>query len=371
MIFAPVIIGWYMSTLMFYLCIIFGCYFATIKSQNKVLILLTRRIDLWSAIVSGILLFVKGFGTTGRDLRGGYYYNFSKAVSLKTFPDYTVEIGYRILNVIVRNITKSYSVLVFLVAFLSIYPVISLLKKYKNDIDLPVAVLMYLTIFFFSGLSPIRICLAAAFSLYAFDAMIENHTIKALFWVIFASLFHSAALILIIPFFCLAIRCFNKKMIGFSLFLLFLSGYLGRKVLTIIMSGSERYSIYSSFDNVHIGMEQLFYFVPLFAVYFIGKKKDINKRFEIIAFLYLSTAFCLGMLGYIVSIFGRFRDVFLPLIFIVAYYTKRLKMMYPKNKLLINILVITYCIARFYIYISQYYIMEDIMPYTNIWGWII
>lgn len=370
--FTQINVDWYTSTFLFYLGLIIGCYVITIVTQNKPVVGFSgRRSYLWSLIVPFVLLFVKGFGTTGRDLRNGYFYNYMNATSLSSFPDYTVETGYRVLNVIIRNITTQYWVLVFVIACLSIYPVIAILKKYKDRIDLPAAILLYMSIFFFNGFSPLRMCLAAALGLFAFDAMAEKRTIKALIWIIIASLFHTSSLVLIIPYFFSSIKGLNKKMIAFSLTAFFLVGYLGRASLTSMLAENDRYYIYSSFDSVHIGFEQIIYFFPLFIIFYYGRKCDADKHFSILAFSYLSTAFCFGMLGYVFSIFGRFRDMFVPLIIIVPYYVRLLKKKYPGYQRIINIMFWVYCIARFYIYISQYYISEDLMPYTNIFGWVV
>ena len=118
MIFTPVKIDWSIRTLILYLLIIVGCYGSVNILKNKVLIINTyrkKKVTFGFLFAAIVLIFFKGFGTTGRDLRAGYYNNFLSAISLSKFYDYTVEFGYRLLNVIIRNFTIKYSVFIFVI----------------------------------------------------------------------------------------------------------------------------------------------------------------------------------------------------------------------------------------------------------------
>lgn len=372
--FTVINIDWYKSTFIFYLSIILGCYLITVLAKRK-RILFARNLGIytyvWSFLVTIILLFVKGFGTTGRDLRSGYYYNFLSATSLKEFHDQSIEIGYRILNVIVYFISNKYWFFVFIVSLLTVYPVIKVINKYSNKLDIPVAILMYTSIFFVNGFSPLRMALAATLALYAFDAMVENKPLKALCWIIISSCFHITVLILIIPYFFSMAKNFDRKMIILSLIIFFIAVYFGRNNITLFMSESERYYLYSNFEHIHIGLEQFVYYIPLFLLFFYGQKNDNDRQFARVSFSYIAMGLFCGLLGYIISIFGRLQALFLPLVIIIPYYCKLYKERFPKKKKLLNFLVLFYCIARFVIYITQYYNLEDLMPYTNIFGWII
>lgn len=372
--FTVVNVDWYTSTFIFYLSIILGCYLIALLVKRRK-IMFNKNLGIytyaWSFLLTIILLFVKGFGTTGRDLRSGYYYNFLSAASLKVFRDQTLEIGYRILNVVIHFISDKYWFFVFVVSVLTVYPMIKIIKKYSNNIDIPVAVLMYTSIFFVNGFSPFRMALAATIALYAFDAMVENKPLKALCWIMLGSCFHITVLVLIVPYFFSMARSFNKKLTALSLLTFFALVYLGRNSIAAFMSGSERYYLYSSFERVHIGLEQFVYYIPLFLLFFSVQKSDDNRQFSRVSFSYLAMGLCCGLIGYIISIFGRLQMLFLPLIIIIAYYCKLYKERFPKKRKLLDFLVLFYCIARFVIYITQYYNLEDLMPYTNIFGWII
>ena len=186
--FTPIKVDWYANTFIFYLSLILLCYFIAIVERKKVLVFGTianYRKELWLILISAILIFVKGFGTTGRDLRSGYFLCFLSATSMKDFRDQSVEIGYRLLNVIVRNITDEYWVFVLVCSLITVLPVMHMLKKYADKIDLPIAVLLYVTCYFFNCFSPMRQAMSASLLLFAFDAMVEHKYGKAFIYALF------------------------------------------------------------------------------------------------------------------------------------------------------------------------------------------
>lgn len=376
--FVSVKVDWYWSTFLLYLGVILSCYLVTAACRRRVLVCgSTRRfsVQMWLAFVAPVLVFLKGFGTAGRDLRGGYYLNFLSATSLKQFRDQTVEIGYRLLCVIVRNITGQYWVWILVYSLITIVPVIHMLIKYANQLDLPTGVLLYVTCYYFQGFSLIRICMAASLSLYAFDAIVEEKPLKALFWIFISSCFHTSALAALLPYgICLA-RKLNRKMIAFSLLAVFVMVLVGRSSLVaLLFSTSERYAHYLDYvatDAVRIGRQQFARYLPLFIIFYYGRKASPNRHFTRVSFAYLAAGFFIGMTSYIIQILGRMEAVFLPVVIIVPYFCRQIKNRYPRYKALLNVLTMVYCITRFIIYISGYYDSDDIMPYSNIFGWVI
>lgn len=366
--FSSVIYNWSIQTFLLYLVVIFSCYLSTILLRKYVLFINANykiKLSIGLLISGIILIFVKGFGSTGRDLRTGYYINFLSATSLKEFYDWTLEIGYKILNILIRNITEHYSLFIFLVALLTILPIIYVINKFQKVIDVPSAILLYTCIFFFSGFSPLRNYLASSIALLGFNALVRKKFFKALFYLIVAMTFHFSIIFLLLPYVFVIFKKSNNKFITICLSSFFCFFYFGRNIIANILSMTERYYIYGATDKIHIGLEQIVYYLPLFFIYFFIKKYDINKTFSKASFSYLATGFCYGMVGYIIPIFGRVQAIFLPIIIIVPYYIKLFNTRYPQYKWFINILVLLYCIARFVIYITQYYILEDLMPYTT------
>lgn len=363
---------WSNYTLLLYLSIIASCYIICIlcKDQYIKITVYRNKIQVSLILIGLILLFFKGFGTTGRDLRTGYYMNFLSAISMDNFRDKSTEIGYRILNVMVRNFTDQYWIFIFIISLLTIIPVLKIIKKYWSRIDDSLTILLFVSVFYISGFSTFRAYLASSIALFAFDAMIERKATKAFIWIIISMCFHTSMAFLFIPYIFCFFKIFNKRIVIFSLITLFFVFYIKRNSLVSILSGSERYYNYGLADSIEFGFEQIAYYLPFFIILYLGKK-DREKNFFKVSFIYLSTGFCFGMLGYIIPIFGRTQVIFLPIIIIAGYYLKFLKGKYIKYKWLINCVAISYCLARFWIYIYQYYNLDDIMPYTNIFGWIV
>lgn len=365
-------IEWSDSTFLFYLGIIIGCYIVSSALKNKVAVIHIKynvRISLWVFVSALLLGFVKGFGTTGRDLNEGYLFDFKSATSLSGFRDQSIEIGYRILNVVIRFFTDQYWVFVLIVSVLTLYPVIRMLMKYSDRIDVPAALLLYSSVYFFNGFSLVRISLSAALALFAFDSLIEEKPIKTLIWIMIAASIHVTALVFIIPFFLSFMKKIDGRLILLALLVFFLEIYFNREGISRWIFGSGRYRIYGTFEHVRIGFEQFVYYAPLFYLFFAVRKKDLNRQFMRVSLAFLSSGACFALLGYIFSVFGRFQQMFLPLIIIIPYYSRLYKEQYPAREKLVNTIVLAYCISRFVIYITQYYNMEDLMPYTNIFGW--
>lgn len=374
--FVPVIHQWSQNTFILYLSIILGCYFISVSTQKTNLVIQRdarqrHSYPAWLLLIGIVLLFFKAFGTAGRDLRAGYFWNFLSATSMADFPDQTVEVGFRLLTVAVRKLTSDYGVFIFLLGVLSIGPVIRLLNKYRSVIDVPTAVLLYTTVYFFSGFSQMRQCLAASIALYAFDAMLEKKALKAFLMIMLAASFHTVALVLVVPYGFSMMKLFNRRLILFAAVCGFAMVYLLKDSIAAVLGQSDRYYIYSSMDSAGFGLEQLVYHIPLFFVFYKGRKWG-GRHFAKVSISYLATAFLVGMLGYVITILGRSYSIFLPMILIMPYYIRIIKLRSTRvEKTAVNILVVGYCILRFLIYITQYYNMDDLMPYTNIFGWCI
>lgn len=364
---------WSNITFIYYLAIIVICplvlklykeYYFTLYLCGKRI-----RIPVGMFLVGGILIFVKGFSTTGHDVRNGYYLDFLSANSLTTIRDRNIEVLYKIINVVIKNLFGQYWVLLLSVSLITIVPVLVIIWKYRNYIDISLAILCYLCLFYFNGFSAIRNYMAASISLLVFDALYEEKRKKSLILIIVAMLLHRTMIVLMVPFVC--VFCKNIKKVymaigGISGICLI---YIFRNSIINYFTQYDRYSVYASSGNVKFGIEQIVYYMPLFLLLYIGVKKYKNSKFDRLSFCYLVMGASFGMLSYVISIFGRFQTVMLPLVVILPYYMKNTGVGDKERKAVNTGIFAFYCIARFYIYISQYYIVEGLMPYTNIWGW--
>lgn len=367
--FSNVTIEWSQNTFIFYLAIIIGCYLLCILLKKKKIKTSNKKIPLDLTLVGLILLLVKCFNTTGRDLRAGYYYNFMSATSMSTYRDQTVEPGFRLLMVIVRNITQNYGVFLFVVGLLTILPVLYFIDKYRDKIDVPVSILLFTSLYFVNGFSAYRQYMAVCLALFAFDAIMEKKPVRALVWIAVCSTIHIACLTLFIPYIIRFAKVLSKRMIAISALLLFAILYLGRGSIAALLGTSSRYGIYLVSQEVSFGFEQIVYYVPLFILVYLCRKNHPDRDFSRVTYIFLITGFAFGMFSYVLPIFGRMQSVFLPIVILIPYYIKLYKNHHNKQKRsILNVASLVYCIARFVIWITQYYNLEDLMPYTNLFN---
>lgn len=359
---------WSNNTFLFYCFIIFVSVLTTKLSTVEIKIG-KRKYNLSVLFLTLIFILIKVFNLTGRDISksGGYYYNFISASSFSSFMDQEIEIGFKLLTIIIRNITSNYNIYLMIINFLTVVPIIYIFNKYFNKVDLFTTVLMYMSIFFFASFSPIRQCLAASIGLLVFDCLKEKKMIKSFIWIIIAILIHSSSIVYFIPCLMVNFKVINKKSIPWLMSILFVLFILEKNSIFSWFAGSSRYVAYSTIEGT-FGMQQFVYYIPLILLITYCRKYSDEYNIKI-SYSYVFTSFCFGLLGYIITIFGRFYITFIPIIIIIGYNVKLLKMEHPKIKWVINLLIILYCIMRFWIYISEYYNLEDLMPYTNILGW--
>lgn len=332
----------------------------------------SKRVPIGLIILTILLIGIKGFSAVGRDVLSGYYAGFLSADSLKTYSDPSVELGYRILTVIVHNIWNNYTFFLIVVATLTVIPVVHFTWKYQEHIFMGITLFLYTTIYYFQGLSLLRIFLAASIGLVAIDRLITKKNKSAFIWILVAVLFHTSMLVLFIPY---TIFVFNKLsrgsyILSLVVIFIFFSVYGNQ----IVGSLSGRYAVYRNTFSSGLGFQQVIYYAPIATLIYFGhkfqNKKGIveeNKAYKLSWALIIS-GFFIGEVGYVITIFGRAQVAFISLIFVISYYAKRIYVRDVKWGNFARLLIVIYGLARLYIYLSQYYNVDSIMPYSTIWG---
>lgn len=369
--------SWVQSTFIFYIGLIFVCYFLSTAFVSVKFKINTWRLENVSVIFPLlILLCVKGFALCGVDLIGGYKYDFESAMSMKKFRDQTVEIGFRFINVVVKHFTSNYAIFVFIVALLTIIPVYYILRKYRDCINVPIAILMYSAVFFLPGISLVRIYLASSICMLSVDALFEKKYMKAVGLVFIASTIHITAIVMLVPclFFVLKV---NRKLFTVALLAAIAVLYAGRGAISSFLSG--RYVVYSVSDEMTLGTEWVWFYMPLVLFYFYVMKalRQVSPEqitLESIRLFNFSSIWILigvffSLAQYAVNIFGRLVAYTLPLILFVASGLNILKLSNRKKYNFVLLLTVGYIVLRFVIYITGYYMTDGIMPYINCFGW--
>ena len=141
---------------------------------------------------------------------------------------------------------------------------------------------------------------------------------------------------------------------------------------TFILSHfSGRYEIYATQNSASaIGITAFAEYVPLFILWWIVKQKYTDKYSNLIFFVLL-TGFSCAILSYSISIFGRLQALFIAIVFIIGYYSKEIGRKSKLNQLWLDLIFISYGLIQLIIYISEYYSLDDIMPYVSFLGFYI
>lgn len=370
MIISRPVIYWSNPTFYFYIFIGLFSFFISNIGVKKVKLGNKNHIIPFGLILeSMILILVKGCAGVGGDMVGGYQYNFWNSASLNTFPDKTVEIGYRILNVIVFNIFHNYTIFLLIVSVMTVLPVSWIAWKYRDIFDINIIMGLYACIWYIQSFSLIRIYLAASIALIAFMYEIEDKALKSLIWILIAALFHLTALVLIIPWIIKFGKVFNKSFYFVGLCILVILIYLFRAQIVALFGG--RYAIYNLASG-DIGMEELMYYFPIFILIYVShhniRNNDMTDSMYLIGTAYTFTGLGAGIIKYAISIIGRMQALFVPVAFITSYYFKMMK----KNRrtyIFLKIIIVIYGLLRLVIYLKEYYNLDNIMPYTVFWGW--
>ena len=103
------------------------------------------------------------------------------------------EIGYVLLNQIVSFLGGNFNVLLFVITLLSMLCIYQTCKFYKNKINVFIAMLAYMLLYYQMSFNFIRQMLAASIALYGTTYLAQGKKIKSLLWCIVAGCMHNTA----------------------------------------------------------------------------------------------------------------------------------------------------------------------------------
>ncbi len=108
----------------------------------------------------------------------------------------SIEKGYIFINSLARKIMP-YSMFLFCISFVTIYLLILCIDRYRNDINVYIAALVLYTTIYLTSFNIMRQGLAISIGLFGFFEYLSNKKIKALIFIILATLFHTSAIVLL------------------------------------------------------------------------------------------------------------------------------------------------------------------------------
>lgn len=321
-----------------------------------------------------IILF-KGLCVSGVDVKigGGYYLNFMSAINLSSFRDKSVEIGFQVFTITIRQLTNNYGLYLLITAAVSVLPVMFVFWKLRDRVNLPFAVLGYSLVFLITGVSAMRQFIAVGICLLVPYYYLSKHYKRAILCLMVACSFHySAACILLM----LALLVMEKRR-GIQLIVAASSVifcFVANNVISTLFVG--RYSMYSVGESVSFGLAVLLKYIPLFILLLAVESRLIARRrdggLEIgVEGPYLSHCWAIllfacsiALIGYIIPIFGRAESYSLPIVLVLSYLIKKCEEE-RFFRLPVKLLVFSYFCFRLLLYMSDSYLSEGLMPYLS------
>lgn len=210
------------------------------------------------------------------------------------------DIGFAILQMILKKYSNDPQILILTTAIVTNLLILLVFYKYSRLVEL--SIFVYITGgLFLVTMNGIRQSLAAAILFSGTKFLIEGNKIKYFSVVVFASLFHQSALILIPVYFLVRYKPWTKATLVLLIFaVIIVLGF--NQFSTILFSAIEdsQYSVYSDFDEGGANIIRVIVFAAPLFIAFLGREKlrqifpesDIFVNMALIglAFMIISTA---------------------------------------------------------------------------------
>jgi transmembrane protein EpsG len=183
------------------------------------------------------------------------------------------DIGFAILQMILKRYSTDPQILIFTTAVITNVLIIIGLYKYSRLFEL--SIYIYITGgLFLVTMNGIRQCLATAIFFTATKYLIEGNWFRYILVVIFASLFHESALILIPIYFLVRYKAWSKATLILLLSsILIVLGF--NQFSTILFSAIQdtQYGLYSNFNEGGANIFRVIVFAVPLVIAFFGREK--------------------------------------------------------------------------------------------------
>jgi len=323
-------------TILIYICITFISFlFGTVSQKivtNKYSNEVTVRVrKLWYLIACFLLWFFSFFNCVGND-----YPMYLSIYEESTFEliarNIFVEPGFRMLCVLIKLIVSDARIGIGLIKTITLLLIFITIYKFRDRIHIGLALLAYVSIFYFESYSLIRSNLAAAMVLFSIALIIEKKNIFALTIMILSMTIHySAAISLVFYFIFIGLRKINVRklviiMLTAALFMVFLSDTVLR-YLSYNVSYFAKYRNYIATGS-SFGIMQIIYYIPIFITIFYtySNQKTTTQHCSIIlVFMGLAIA----LIGYRSGMVSRMNVYFLyNYVILIPYFVFQVKLRY-------------------------------------------
>lgn len=358
----------------FYLCIISMAVLCAWVAQAEK----SKNIKRFFYVLSFlILLFVLGL----RDMSGiddkSYYHIFSNACNMdfKSFISSSgTEIGFKFFVYITSKFTKNYYIYQFIFTFIPLSIFYKGLWNYRGILDLPSAILLFISLYYFQMLSVslVRMFFAIMIIFYSLRFIMEKNRKRFILFVIIAGLFHISALFMIILLlFTVDIKDFWKKhWKKILLLIVVIIPITNLSIVRILVPYlPNRYNVYNMISaiNISFGSFDKLFFVMI-ALFFINKIEESKREYLNLGIVLLTISILFSVFSFIggtgrMQYYGNLGMFFcLPVIYRSLDYRKLLSLVIAGGIMIYSFL---------YLWVTQFNLpshYERLIPYIGIMG---
>lgn len=282
-----------------------------------------------------------------------------------------VEFFERIIIKLFNHLNFSVYFFIFFMAAITFWILFKAIKK--NSKKPAVTLFMFVTFGYFAmAFNGVRQALAIVIGLYSIKYIFENHMLKYIISILFATLCHKTALVMLPLYFLKYIKLDKKKMY-ILFFIMLLSFVLYNPLMNFITTNFEQYKVYSIRDNLTFWVPGAgTYIISLFHLILILlsiknidklKEKSFKNDIYVKIFLMSTVFYSLNMVNALMSRMAMYFSVFsiylLPDLF---------EIINKKKDKLINFIIYTMLVLYFIVHIVSF---NDMLPYRTIFEVII
>lgn len=301
------------------------------------------------------------------------YSDFSSYVSIIKSSD----VGYLLLNFIVSRISHNPSFFLFVVQLITNSLIIITLYKYRDKINFPISLLLFLCIFYCRFFNILRQSIALAICFYSFSFLDKDKNVKFVILSIIASFFHFTAIFNLILLLIKLICKLNGKKKYFLLFMVFISTlfmtfYIEQTISILYKYGIVNFRIFNylnrySNSGSYVSFESIFKF--LIITFMIFNNKTLVKKYNSFDFLMYCTIleFLLFQIRRVILYADRI-SLYFGVLLMISYPFSVRNCTLSKQKKMIIYLVSFILLFTYWYYVFVYKGSCEVYPFKFYWN---
>lgn len=357
-------VTWDDSSFYFYLLLIFLAVIIGWIAESRKRIANTTNNSFLFLLLFFLLAIPCSFRDTGDDTEV-YRYLFLNAQYTDDPEVSLFEPGFIMLNRLLGLFIGDEIIGVAVFSAISFFFIIASIKRNCNRINVAIAIMGFVCIYYLQMYDLMRIYLATSIIVFAFMLFEKKDFFKVLILISFCSLIHYSTIVLLIPFFGYFLFQKSKKAfwISYAVMFVILLGavsYLEDYILLI-----NRYEGNVNHNEVQsIGPAQFIYHFPLFLVLFLSYKNRIWDNLTDWLLVFSLISLLLGLFSYKMPIAGRL-NVHMMVIYtlLLPHQLYLFKVNKYKYRQPITAFIIVFLMFKLHLYLLTGLATDGIMPY--------